>query len=130
MSREFGTGAVKVTPAHDPNDFALGQRHDLPSINVMDDTAHINAEGGIYAGLDRFVARKKIVADLEAMSLLAGIKDHVNNVGHCDRCKTVVEPRLSLQWFVKIQPLADKAIAAVKRQGTSSSRRRCTGRRI
>ncbi len=114
VSPEFGTGAVKVTPAHDPNDFALGQRHDLPSINVMDDTAHINDEGGMYAGLDRFVARKKIVADLEEMSLLAGIKDHVNNVGHCDRCKTVVEPRLSLQWFVKIQPLADKAIAAVK----------------
>ena len=114
VSPEFGTGAVKVTPAHDPNDFALGQRHDLPSINVMDDTAHINTEGGVYAGLDRFVARKKIVADLEEMSLLAGIKDHVNNVGHCDRCKTVVEPRLSLQWFVKIQPLADKAIAAVK----------------
>src|SRR5579862_7665934 len=114
VSREFGTGAVKVTPAHDPNDFALGQRHHLPSINVMDDTAHINAEGGPYAGLDRFVARKKIVADLEAQGLLAGIKDHVHNVGHCDRCKTVVEPRLSLQWFVKIQPLADKAIAAVK----------------
>ena len=114
VSREFGTGAVKVTPAHDPNDFALGQRHNLPSINVMDDTAHINAEGGPYAGLDRFVARKKIVADLEAQGLLAGIKDHVHNVGHCDRCKTVVEPRLSLQWYVKIQPLADKAIAAVK----------------
>ena len=114
VSPDFGTGAVKVTPAHDPNDFALGQRHDLPSINIMDDTAHINHEGGAYAGLDRFAARKKIVADLEGMSLLAGIKDHVNNVGHCDRCKTVVEPRLSLQWFVKIQPLADKAIAAVK----------------
>jgi valyl-tRNA synthetase len=114
VSPEFGTGAVKVTPAHDPNDFALGQRHNLPSINVMDDTAHINAEGGSYAGLDRFAARKKIVADLEEMSLLAGIKDHVNNVGHCDRCKTVVEPRLSLQWFIKIQPLADKAIVAVK----------------
>jgi valyl-tRNA synthetase len=114
VSREFGTGAVKVTPAHDPNDFALGQRHNLPSINVMDDTAHINDQGGKYAGLDRFVARKEVVADLEAQGLLAGIKDHVNNVGHCDRCKTIVEPRLSLQWFVKIQPLADKAIAAVK----------------
>ncbi len=110
VSREFGTGAVKVTPAHDPNDFALGQRHDLPSINVMDDTARINAEGGVYAGLDRFAARKKIVEDLEEMSLLAGIKDHVNNVGHCDRCKTIVEPRLSLQWFVKIQPLADRQL--------------------
>jgi valyl-tRNA synthetase len=114
VSREFGTGAVKVTPAHDPNDFALGHRHNLPSINVMDDSAHINAEGGVYAGLDRFVARKKILSDLEEMSLLAGVKDHVNNVGHCDRCKTMVEPRLSMQWFVKIQPLADRAIAAVK----------------
>jgi valyl-tRNA synthetase len=114
VSREFGTGAVKVTPAHDPNDFALGQRHDLPSINVMDDSAHISAEGGHYAGLDRYVARKEIIADLEAQGLLAGVKDHVHNVGHCDRCKTVVEPRLSLQWFVKIQPLADRAIAAVK----------------
>jgi len=112
--REFGTGAVKVTPAHDPNDFAIGQRHDLPSINVMDATGLINAEGGAYAGLDRYAARKKIVADLEAQGLLAGIKDHTHNVGHCDRCKTVVEPRLSTQWFIKIQPLADKAIAAVK----------------
>jgi valyl-tRNA synthetase len=114
VSPEFGTGAVKVTPAHDPNDFALGQRHNLASINVMDDTAHINAEGGAYAGLDRYVARKKIVADLDAQGLLGAVKDYTNNVGHCDRCKTVVEPRLSLQWFVKIQPLADKAIAAVK----------------
>jgi valyl-tRNA synthetase len=114
VSREFGTGAVKVTPAHDPNDFALGERHHLPSINVMDDTAHINAEGGAYAGLDRYVARKKILADIEEQGLLAAIKDYTNNVGHCDRCKTVVEPRLSTQWFVKIQPLADKAIAAVK----------------
>ncbi len=114
VSREFGTGAVKVTPAHDPNDFALGERHHLPSINVMDDRAHINEHGGAYAGLDRYVARKKIVADLEEQGLLAGIKDHINNVGHCDRCKTVVEPRLSTQWFIKIQPLAEKAIAAVK----------------
>jgi valyl-tRNA synthetase len=114
VSRDFGTGAVKVTPAHDPNDFAMGQRHNLPSINVMDDQGKINAEGSAYIGLDRYVARKRIVADLEAQGLLAGIKDHTNNVGHCDRCKTVVEPRLSTQWFVKIQPLADKAIAAVK----------------
>ena len=114
VSPEFGTGAVKVTPAHDPNDFALGQRHNLPSINVTDDSARINAEGGVYAGLDRFASRKKILSDLEEMSLLAGVKDHVNNVGHCDRCKTMVEPRLSMQWFVKIQPLADRAIAAVR----------------
>ena len=122
VSREFGTGAVKVTPAHDPNDFALGQRHQLPSINVMDDTAHINENGGPYAGLDRFAARKEIVADLEAQGQLAGIKDHVHNVGHCDRCKTVVEPRLSLQWFVAVNKkvesrgasMAELAIAAVK----------------
>ena len=114
VSREFGTGAVKVTPAHDPNDFALGERHNLPSINIMDETAHINSEGGVYAGLDRYVARKRIVADLEEQGLLAGVKDHTNNIGHCDRCKTIVEPRLSKQWFVKIQPLAEKAIAAVK----------------
>jgi valyl-tRNA synthetase len=115
VSRDFGTGAVKVTPAHDPNDFALGERHHLPSINVMDDTAHINEHGGAYAGLDRYAARKKIVEDLEAQGLLAGVKDHTHNVGHCDRCKTVVEPRLSTQWFVKIQPLADKAIEAVEK---------------
>jgi len=114
VSPEFGTGAVKVTPAHDPNDFAMGERHHLPSINVMDDTAQINENGGPYAGLDRYVARKKIVEDLTEHGLLAGVKDHVHNVGHCDRCKTIVEPRLSTQWFVKIQPLADKAIAAVK----------------
>jgi valyl-tRNA synthetase len=116
VSRDFGTGAVKVTPAHDPNDFAMGERHHLPSINVMDDKGHINADGGAYAGLDRYVARKRMVADLEVQGLLVGIKDHVNNVGHCDRCKTVVEPRLSTQWFVKIQPLADKAKEAVRQK--------------
>ncbi len=122
VSREFGTGAVKVTPAHDPNDFALGERHQLPSINVMDETAHINAAGGAYAGLDRFAARKKIVHDLEARGLLAGVKDYTHNVGHCDRCKTVVEPRLSTQWFIAVNKkaesrgasLAELAIAAVK----------------
>jgi len=122
VSRDFGTGAVKVTPAHDPNDFALGERHHLPSINVMDDRAQINAEGGPYAGLDRYVARKHIVHDLEEQGLLAAVKDYTNNVGHCDRCKTVVEPRLSTQWFiaVKKQPnaggasIAELAIAAVK----------------
>ena len=102
VSLDFGTGAVKVTPAHDPNDFALGERHHLPSINIMDDRAHINAEGGPYAGLERYAARKKVVEDLEAQGLLAGIKDHTNNVGHCDRCKTTVEPRLSTQWFIAV----------------------------
>jgi valyl-tRNA synthetase len=114
VSRDFGTGAVKVTPAHDPNDFALGERHHLPSISVMDTTGKINAEGGVYAGLDRYAARKRIVHDLEEQGLLAGITDHTNNVGHCDRCKTVVEPRLSTQWFVKIEPLAEKAKQAVR----------------
>ena len=114
VSTEFGTGAVKVTPAHDPNDFALGQRHGLPSISVMDETAHMNAEAGVYAGLDRYEARKRVLADLEAQGLLGAVKDHVSSVGKCDRSKTVVEPRLSTQWFVKIQPLADKAIAAVE----------------
>ncbi|HXE05779.1 MAG TPA: valine--tRNA ligase, partial [Bryobacteraceae bacterium] len=122
VSREFGTGAVKVTPAHDPNDFALGERHHLPQISVMDETAHISSAGGKYAGLDRFAARKQIVADLEAQGLLAGIKDHVHNVGHCDRCKTVVEPRLSTQWFIAVNKkvesrgasMAGLAIAAVK----------------
>ena len=115
VSREFGTGAVKVTPAHDPNDFAIGERHGLPSINIMDETAHLNsAAGATYAGLDRYEARKKVLEDLEAQDLLVSVKDHVNSVGKCDRCKTVVEPRLSTQWFIKIQPLADKAIAAVE----------------
>ncbi len=114
VSRDFGTGAVKVTPAHDPNDFALGQRHGLPSINVMDETAHINSEGGAYAGLDRYEARTRIVADLEEQGFLVAVKEHTNSIGRCDRSKDVVEPRLSTQWFVKIQPLADKAIAAVE----------------
>ncbi|MGC9159612.1 MAG: valine--tRNA ligase [Terracidiphilus sp.] len=114
VSRDFGTGAVKVTPAHDPNDFALGERHHLPSINIMDAEGKINAEGGAYAGLDRYAARKRVLADLEEQGLLAGIRDHINNVGHCDRCKTVIEPRLSTQWFIRIQPLADKAKDAVR----------------
>ncbi|MHB8301312.1 MAG: valine--tRNA ligase [Acidobacteriaceae bacterium] len=111
---EFGTGAVKVTPAHDPNDFAIAQRHKLTSLVVMDETAHMNDAAGPYAGLDRYEARKKILADLEAQGLLVAAKDHVNAIGKCDRCKTVVEPRLSTQWFIKIQPLADKAIEAVE----------------
>ena len=122
VSREFGTGAVKVTPAHDPNDFALGERHHLPAINVMDDQAHINAEGGPYAGLDRFAARKKIVQDLEERELLAAVKDYTNNVGHCDRCNSVIEPRLSTQWFIAVNKtpstggasMAELAIAAVR----------------
>jgi len=114
VSRDFGTGAVKVTPAHDPNDFALGQRHNLPSINVMDDTAHINEAGGVYAGLSSFEARKRVLEDLEAQGLLGKIHDHKLSIGRCDRSKDVIEPRLSTQWFIKIQPLADRAIQAVE----------------
>ena len=114
VSRDFGTGAVKVTPAHDPNDFALGQRQGLPSISVMDETAHMSAAAGAYAGLDRYKARQRVLEDLEHQGLLAGVREHVNSIGKCDRCKTVVEPLLSTQWFIRIQPLADKAIAAVE----------------
>ncbi len=110
---EFGTGAVKVTPAHDPNDFIMGKRHNLPLLKIMDESARINANGGPYAGLDRYEARKRVLADLEAQGILIGAKDHVLSNGKCDRCKTVVEPSLSMQWFIKIQPLADRAIAAV-----------------
>jgi valyl-tRNA synthetase len=110
---EFGTGAVKVTPAHDPNDFAIGQRHDLPSPSIMDTQARINLEGSPYHGLDRFEARKRIVADLEAAGLLVAIKDHTLTLPISQRTGAVIEPRLSMQWFIKIQPLADKAIEAV-----------------
>ena len=111
----FGTGAVKVTPAHDANDFQIGLRHNLPQLNVMDDEGRINENGGPYAGLDRYAAREKILHDLEERGLFAGIKDHVHAIGKCARCNTVVEPRLSTQWFIKIQPLADRAIEAVEK---------------
>lgn len=111
---EFGTGVVKVTPAHDPNDFEAGKRHNLPSIRVIDENAQITAEGGVYAGLDRYEARKRIVADLEACGALEKIEPYTLNVATCQRCKTVVEPLVSKQWWVKIQPLADKAIHAVE----------------
>jgi valyl-tRNA synthetase len=113
---QFGTGAVKVTPAHDTNDFAVGERHHLQPISVIDETGHMNAAAGAaYAGLDRYEAREKILADLQAQGLLVRVKEHVHSIGKCDRCKTVVEPRLSMQWFIRIQPLADKAIDAVER---------------
>ncbi len=111
---EFGTGAVKVTPAHDPNDFQAGKRNNLPQIDVMDEHAHMNANAGAYAGLDRYEARKRVLADLQEQGFLVGEKDHTLALGKCDRCGTVVEPRLSEQWFIKIQPLAQKAIEAVE----------------
>jgi valyl-tRNA synthetase len=110
---EFGTGAVKVTPAHDANDFAIGQRHNLPNLTILDETAHVLLPGSPYHGLDRYAAREKIVADLEAQGLLVEIKEHTNAVGLSQRTGVVIEPRLSQQWFIKIQPLADKAIEAV-----------------
>ena len=115
VAAEFGTGAVKVTPAHDPNDFGMGQRHNLPMINIMHPDATINEQGGTYDGLDRFEARKRILADLEAQGFLVKVEDHKNSVGHCYRCDTVVEPYLSKQWFVKMKPLAVPALEAVKK---------------
>ena len=114
VDREFGTGAVKVTPAHDPNDFLAGQRLGLPSINIMDERGVLNAEAGPYAGQDRFEARKGVVAQLEREGLLVGIQPHAVPLGRCQRCHTVTEPRLSRQWFVKTRPLAEPAIAAVE----------------
>src|SRR4051812_38990500 len=111
---EFGTGAVKVTPAHDPNDFQAGLRHNLPQINVMDEHAHMNQNAGAYAGLERFEARKRVLHDLREQGFLVAEKDYTLALGKCDRCGTVVEPRLSEQWFIKIKPLADRAKAAVE----------------
>jgi valyl-tRNA synthetase len=111
---QFGTGVVKVTPSHDPNDFEAGQRHSLPQIKVIGEDAKITALGGVYAGLDRFEARKRIVADLEAQGLLEKIAPHRLSIGKCERCQTVVEPLVSKQWFANMKPLAEKAIAAVE----------------
>ena len=115
VDREFGTGIVKITPAHDPNDFLVGKRHNLEEINIMTDDAHMNALAGKkYEGMDRWECRKVIVEDLEAGGFLDHIEDLDNQVGHCYRCHEVVESRLSKQWFVKMKPLAEPAIAAVK----------------
>lgn len=111
---EFGTGAVKITPAHDPNDFEIGLRHNLPQIVVMKDDATINNNGGKYAGMDRYSARKQIIDDLKGLDLLVKIKEHQHSVGQCYRCDTVVEPLTSDQWFVKMEELAKPAIEAVE----------------
>src|ERR1700693_1468370 len=115
VDREFGTGAVKITPAHDPNDFEVGQRHHLAEINVMTDDGKMNAAAGAYEGMDRFQARKKIVEDLKTQGLLEKVTEHTHVVGLCERSKTIVEPRASTQWFCKMKPLAEPAIAAVER---------------
>ncbi len=112
---EFGTGAVKVTPAHDPNDFEAGLRHNLPQIEVMDQHARMNENAGPYAGLDRYAARKRVLEDLQTQGFLVGDKAYTISIGKCDRCGTVVEPRLSTQWFIKIQPLAARAIEVVEK---------------
>jgi valyl-tRNA synthetase len=114
VDKEFGTGGLKVTPAHDPNDFEIGRRHNLPSVKAIDDEGRMTEETGRFAGMDRFECRKAVLKELEEKGLLVTVEDLRHSVGHCYRCSTVVEPNLSLQWFVKAKPLADKAIAAVK----------------
>lgn len=113
VDKEFGTGAVKVTPAHDPNDFEMGLRHQLPQIKVMDDGGIMNENAGQYEGLDRSECRQKVVADLEALGLLEKIEPHQHAVGHCQRCETIIEPMISKQWFVRMKPLAEPAIRRV-----------------
>jgi valyl-tRNA synthetase len=115
VDREFGTGAVKITPAHDPNDFELGRRHKLPAIDVMTDDGKMSVAAGAYAGMERFAARKKVVEDLKAQGLLEKIADYTTAIGLCERSKTIVEPRISTQWFGKMKPLAEPAIAVVER---------------
>lgn len=114
VDMEFGTGVVKITPAHDPNDFEVGKRHNLPQINIMNDDATINEAGGKYAGMDRYAARIAVVKDLEGLGLLVKIEEHAHNVGTHDRCHTTVEPLVKQQWFVKMEELAKPAIAALK----------------
>lgn len=111
---EFGTGAVKVTPAHDPNDFEIGVRHSLPSVKVIDESGRMTEEAGKYQGLDRYECRKELVAELEALGYLVKIEEHAHSVGHCQRCHTSVEPLVSEQWFVRMKPLAEPAIKAVE----------------
>lgn len=120
VEQDFGTGVVKITPAHDPNDFEVGNRHNLPRINVMNDDATMNELAGKYEGMDRFVARKAIVKDLEEAGLLVKIEKHLHSVGHSERTDVVVEPRLSKQWFVKMGPLAEQAINAQRAEGDNT----------
>ena len=115
VDMEFGTGVVKITPAHDPNDFEVGKRHNLPEVNIMNDDATINENGGKYQGLDRYEARKQIVEELEREGLLVRIEDYSHNVGTHDRCKTTIEPMIKKQWFVKMDELIKPAVEAVKK---------------
>ena len=119
VDKDFGTGCVKITPAHDPNDFEVGQRHNLEQIKVMNDDATMNAYAGKYEGMDRYECRRAMVEDLEKLGLLVKVEDHAHNVGQCYRCGTTVEPIISKQWFVKMKPLAAPAIDAVKNGETT-----------
>jgi valyl-tRNA synthetase len=114
VDREFGTGVVKITPAHDPNDFEVGKRHNLPEIDVMTPDGHMNETAWKYAGVERFAARARIVADLQELGLIESVKEHMHAVGTCDRCKSIVEPRISTQWFMKMKPLAEPARQVVR----------------
>ncbi|MDY0212765.1 MAG: valine--tRNA ligase [Desulfuromonadaceae bacterium] len=118
VDKEFGSGAVKITPAHDFNDFEMGKRHNLENINILDESGHINENGGAYQGLERYAARDKVVADLDALGLLEKTEEHLNAVGECYRCRTVIEPYMSLQWYVDVKPLAKEAIKAVESGAT------------
>ena len=114
VDKEFGTGCVKITPAHDPNDFEVGKRHNLEEINILNDDATINELGGRYAGMDRYEARKQMVADLDALGLLVKVVPHSHNVGTHDRCKTTVEPMIKPQWFVRMKEMGEAALKVVK----------------
>ncbi len=118
VDAEFGTGLVKVTPAHDPNDFEIGQRHDLPTVKVIDEHGRMTAAAGPYAGQDRFECRRALLEELREKELLVKVDKHVHNVGHCQRCATIVEPLVSRQWFVRVKPLAEEAIKAVREDRT------------
>jgi valyl-tRNA synthetase len=118
VDREFGTGTLKVTPAHDPHDFEIGQRHGLPALRVMDDAGVMNEEAGPYVGLDRDACRERVIKDLESQGYLVQVEDYQHRVGHCYRCRTLTEPMLSKQWFVATKPLAEAAMAAVRNGNT------------
>ncbi|MFH0787534.1 MAG: valine--tRNA ligase [Pseudomonadota bacterium] len=118
VDKSFGTGALKITPAHDPNDFEIGRRHGLDILKVMDPEARMNEAGGVYQGLDRKACRQKVLEDLKALGLLEKVEKYTHNIGHCYRCKTMIEPYLSKQWFVRVAPLAEKALEAVQKGET------------
>ena len=124
VDRKFGTGAVKVTPGHDPNDFEAGRRHQLAILSVIGEDGTMTKEAGPYAGLDRFEARRRVVADLQEKGRLTRVEDHDHQVGHCQRCDTIVEPLVSTQWFVKVQSLSEPAVEAVQKGDTQFVPRR------